>query len=993
MLSLAVMAVLSPVRGYSLGLGDLELNSALNQELNAEIKVLSVSIEDTEQLIIKLASRDAFSRAGLDRPHLLQQLKFKIIDRNGVPYVKIFTKTPIREPFLSFLVEVDWPQGHLLREYTLLLDPPVYNSKEASAAASASSSSLNQPAASTVQNQSGSPAQQRAQFTQSGNQGNNRSVTTAASGGGQSARQQAPANQDISGEYRVKNNDTLYVIADNMRQNNTVSVEQMMIALVRKNPNAFIKNNINGVKRGYILRTPTVEESLQFDREQAVAQAREHTALWRQYRQNRMNANDAPASAMATNDSEGAVAQQPVVDGRLSIVSAGGSASDQAGTERNPDAVLENLKQDLAMAREQVESERLEKENLRERLAELEKHVQSIIELKDEKLAKLQQDLQSKQQIPNTADTLQADAKPEKQVPEKQMTDEVALESPKDEMVDESSSELEKTSKSDDIFVDETVPDEPLADDPSESLAGSTESDNTPAFVQNKNKSMIDQLMEDPKLMGVLAGGLAFISILIVLLIKRIRGNKAEENEWSSMGEDTPLDLSDIESSINNDDEDITVKRDIVDMESTSEMMADSDTVLDDTTRIQIPEGQDENTVFNVQEKIAESKDAADEDEDDVIIEANIYLAYGIYPQGEELLTNAIAQHPERNDYRVKLLETYSAAKNTEKFEALAQEVYLKKDDDDEDVDWDAVTAMGKELCPDNALFIDDETIIADFDPDETMSGGLGEAVPGLESADEESTPDFDLGLGDLGLDDLEDKASESNEDVTDDEELDLTDDIQALDDEMLAADQTSSDLAADLDSLEQVEDIGAETSVEGDDVDDDFSLDFDASDLGIDETPIEETVSEEAEMNDIELEEVAMEETSSDDTVLMPENVTDEMGGIDLSGELEDTVLTDESDLDTGEFSIDEESLEDKTVLVDKDTSDDTDNVAADGSDFDISELSEDIDEIGTKLELAKAYIEMGDNEGARSILEEVKSEGNDEQQQKAEVLLQEAS
>ncbi len=976
MLSLAVMAVLSPIRGYSLGLGDLELNSALNQELNAEIKVLSVSIEDTEQLIIKLASRDAFSRAGLDRPHLLQQLKFKIIDRNGVPYVKIFTKTPIREPFLSFLVEVDWPQGHLLREYTLLLDPPVYNSKESSATASASNPSFSKPADSTAQTQSGSSAQQRAQFAQVGDdQGSGQSV----SGESQSTRQRASVNQDVSGEYRVRNNDTLYVIADNMRQDNTVSVEQMMMALVRKNPNAFIKNNINGVKRGYILRTPTVEETLQFDREQAVVQAREHAALWRQYRQNRMMANDAPASAMmTTDDSEGTVVQQPAIDGRLSIVSAGGSESDQSGSARNPDAMFDNLKQDLAMAREQVESERLEKENLRERLAELEQHVQSIIELKDEKLAKLQQDLQSKQQISNTVDTLQADAIPEEQVPDKQMTDEVALESSKEEVADESSSELEKTSKPDDIFVDETVPDEPLEDDPSESLVESDESNNTPAFVQNKNKSMIDQLMEDPKLMGVLVGGLAFISILIMLLIKRIRGNKAEENEWASMGDNTPLDLSDLENSINRDeDDDITVKRDIVDMESTSEMMAESDTALGDTTRIKAPDGQDENTVFDVQEKIAESKDAADDDDDDVIIEANIYLAYGIYPQGEELLTNAIAQHPERNDYRVKLLETYSAAKNAEKFEALAQEVYLQKDD--ENVDWDAVTAMGKEICPDNALFVDDDTIIADFNPDETMSSSLGEAVSEL-SSDEENTPDFDL-----GLDDLDDRSSESVEEVakettdagdTFDEELDLTDDIKALDDEMLIADQTSSDLASDLDSLEQMDEIVTDTVVEDDEIDDGFSLDFDASDLGIDEAATEETK-------------------------LMAENTIDEIGEIDLSDELNDNDLSEESVLATGEFSIDEKSLEDETVLIDKDMGDDvvsaesqtTNEVVIDGSDFDISELSEDIDEVGTKLELAKAYIDMGDNEGARSILKEVKSEGNDEQQQKADVLLQEAS
>lgn len=80
-LSLAVMAALLPARGYPLGLGEIELDSALNQELNAEIEVLSAAPEDAEQLIVKLADRDAFSRAGLDRPFLLQQLKFKVVDK------------------------------------------------------------------------------------------------------------------------------------------------------------------------------------------------------------------------------------------------------------------------------------------------------------------------------------------------------------------------------------------------------------------------------------------------------------------------------------------------------------------------------------------------------------------------------------------------------------------------------------------------------------------------------------------------------------------------------------------------------------------------------------------------------------------------------------------------------------------------------------------------------------------------------------------------
>ncbi|HEX5637477.1 MAG TPA: hypothetical protein VFY78_10355, partial [Gammaproteobacteria bacterium] len=126
-LSLAVMAALLPSQVLPLGLGEIELKSALNQELDAEIKVLSAAPEDAEQLIVKLASREAFARAGIDRPFSLQDLKFKTIIKGGVPYIQVYTLESVREPFLSFLVEIDWPNGHLLREYTLLLDPPVFN--------------------------------------------------------------------------------------------------------------------------------------------------------------------------------------------------------------------------------------------------------------------------------------------------------------------------------------------------------------------------------------------------------------------------------------------------------------------------------------------------------------------------------------------------------------------------------------------------------------------------------------------------------------------------------------------------------------------------------------------------------------------------------------------------------------------------------------------------------------------------------------------------
>ena len=131
---------LLPVHAYALGLGEIHVNSKLNQQLDARIDLLSTSPEDAEVLIVKLASREEFIKAGLDRPHELNDLKFRTLVEEGRVYVTVASPKPVREPSLSFLVEVDWPTGHLIREYTVLLEPPASMRPKGSQAADPASS-------------------------------------------------------------------------------------------------------------------------------------------------------------------------------------------------------------------------------------------------------------------------------------------------------------------------------------------------------------------------------------------------------------------------------------------------------------------------------------------------------------------------------------------------------------------------------------------------------------------------------------------------------------------------------------------------------------------------------------------------------------------------------------------------------------------------------------------------------------------------------------
>lgn len=1036
-LSLAVMAAILPLRGYPLGLGELELNSALNQELNADIAVISATPEDAEQIIVKLADRDAFSRAGMDRPFLLQQLKFKIIQKNGKSFVRVTTKTPIREPFLSFLLEIDWPQGHLLREYTLLLDPPVYNTGATSAPATSSGSDhpFIDPADTQAQSQSGFSGQQAGQQNAQASGGyqaastQNRQNAVISSNSGQSVSYQYQAMpqgaaSSTPGQYRVQQNDTLWSIADRMRPDSSVSIEQMMLALARKNPEAFIQENINGVKRGYILRTPTRDEINQTGRQQAVAEAREQGALWREYSQSAYSAS--PGSALEADAPAGgsAAEQRRDADGHLSIVSANeDKGSDYAGANQDPNAELARLKQDLAMAREQLESEKLEKEDLRSRLSGLEDRVKRVIEMDDGELAELQQELQQTQEDATAVEEELIVEEPTEELVVEEPIEDLVVEEDPAETLDQELDIDEPVSDQlaeDPVFVDEAeevTEEESLAEEAPAEAQVSLEPVKTvepPAFAQKTPKGLLDSLMADPKLIGMVGGGLAFLLLLVVLVLKKLRGGKSEEDEWAAAYEND-LDASAGGSGV---DLNATVENNaLIDMESTAEMMAAS---LDDTTRVKPPSDNPQDNQELQDALLNLDTGDADSPKDDVLAEADVYIAYGIYQQAEELLKNAIDENPDRDDYRLKLLETHYAAKNTAEFEQLAQDVKTRKGSDQEF--WGRVAVMGTELSPGNSLYeasdlaLDDS---ADFDlgldddnGDFNASLTLSEPVDTSELQTDDAfaldTLETDLGE-DLGLND--DLGGDLDADLSDDLGLDLENDLANLTTEFEAVttdtppteENSADDLALNLGELDDsmgdvaTEDMSAAMGVADDlEIDDDFSLDFDASDLGFEESEddITETASDdmsldadldlgvdlddsaEMDLGDIDLGDMGMDDTGSADIDLSEPDLGEmDLGDIDLG------------DMDLGESTGGGEAELDLADDVTIDLS------GADDGEFDISELSEDVDEVSTKLDLAKAYIDMGDKDGARSILDEVKVEGNNDQQQQAEALLQQAS
>lgn len=385
---------------------------------------------------------------------------------------------------------------------------------------------------------------------------------------------------------------------------------------------------------------------------------------------------------------------------------------------------------------------------------------------------------------------------------------------------------------------------------------------------------------------------------------------------------------------------------------------------------------------------------AGEEEGDDVTAEADVYLAYGIYQQAEELLKNAIRENPEREAYRAKLAETYYASKNADAFAEMAAEMH-KHNAGAETPAWKKVAAIGKELCPDNALFRDAETV-SDLDMEDLVPKSPEPMDIDLGAAQEDSLMhDLDIGLdaeeepqaGNLEKTAVLDMASEEPEAEAEEEgvEFDLTETeaIEQEDEEEFSLDIEASEL--DIQDEETPESAKDEAS------DIDFNLDIDA------ETEAEADTEKPTDGNALEDETVALDIDAGD---LDFDISADAQAEESEPAEAEPAETALDFDLDSAEeIEIESEAKDaDEETGLDLGSGAEAQPVVADAAsaaigdeleeDIDLSML-DDVDEVSTKLDLARAYLDMGDAEGTRSILDEVIAEGNDEQKQEAEELL----
>jgi pilus assembly protein FimV len=253
---------------HAAGLGKLTVLSALGQPLRAEIELTAVSGDEASGLTAKLASPEAFKAANIDFNPALLSLRFNVEQRGGRQFIRVSSTQPLNEPFVDMLLELSWNNGRLVREYTFLLDPAELRATQSAQVAARESARPRTEAAPAPAQPSTAPAAERP-----------RRAARA-----ETAEPAKPATETAAqSRYRVKPGDSLGRIAAQLKPVD-VSLDMMLVALYRANPDAFIGNNMNRLKSGRILTVPAGDAVRGTDDTEAHGVVVAHAADFNAYR-------------------------------------------------------------------------------------------------------------------------------------------------------------------------------------------------------------------------------------------------------------------------------------------------------------------------------------------------------------------------------------------------------------------------------------------------------------------------------------------------------------------------------------------------------------------------------------------------------------------------------------------------------------------------------------------------------------------------------------
>ena len=991
------LLLVAPSAAFALGLGDIRLLSPLDQPLKAQIELLDATPDALQNLQVQIASRETFARYGLNWPGFLADVHLKTLRAaDGREVVEISSDQPITDPVLTLLVEANWDRGHLIREYTVLLDPPVFVPNQSQVASEPVA-----PAATGTAKLGGSI--QRAQSAPSESPA---PAPAEASGTESSATSPSSAPGSEGAEPHslvVRRGQTLSGIANHLSGAGLEAgaTRSWMVALYRTNPEAF-DHNMNVLRSGAVLRIPDRAAIAAISPAAAAAEIHRQYAAWHGSSQETAQAASGP--------------------GRLRLVApqGGTAASGSTATSGSSAGDVKSLQAQVQTLQTQLADEH------------------RLLQLKDAQLASMQAQLagkQAPQTTPaattpsNTPATAAQPAQPAATRSAPSVTPTPAPASPS------------KAAAPPPVVATAPAPQQaPAARPPAAHRA--------PSPVKAAVK---------PSSGGSIANTLATYWWAIALLAVALLGYLASRILRSRRQSELDDSLGRLAAAGGSASPYTKLEPSASDTASMRAMAPEPDDafVVEESGPHERPRVAAAATPAAAKHAISadqtiSSETALNLEQGDPLAEADFHMAYGLYDQAADLIRIAIEREPERRDLKLKLLEVFFVWGNKEQFLQTARELAETRAEAAPG-EWDKILIMGKQLAPEDPLFAGGAAVAgaASAGVDLDLAGGAGGGDGGL---------DFDVASGRTAqhaqaLDlDIGSALGEGESAPTAEMPGSATDRNLALTDKHFAVNATGStrEMTATLPGADEPGEFG--TEIEGPTVEqpalhmsehptlkqkvesalkqsggeqtaelaiDDLGLDLGAFEgeqpgaeggpaesspetptlvAGFDEhsrriiesashraaEPVEPTGTTNAwQINENELEAVLSESegrANGHDSAATSRLSALDSGGVDYElGSEQHAHATNGSgvDLDVGTATVPDAAF---TA---------TQKLSAD--DLALPDLEPvTLSEVGTKLDLARAYMDMGDPEGARNILEEVMHEGSAAQRQEAERLME---
>ncbi|MGD9832505.1 MAG: FimV/HubP family polar landmark protein [Piscinibacter sp.] len=646
---------LAASNAYALGLGRLSVQSALGEALRAEIDVTSLTPEEAGTLRVRVATPEAYRAAGVEYNPVLPATNVELQRRaDGRPYLRVTSDRAVQEPFVDVILDISWASGRLVREYTMLFDPPAMARAPApvpSAPATAPVIAAAPPAPAAAPAPTPRASRPVAE-------------TRPAAAPAPAAAAPAAAPGGTADEYTVRQGDTLSRIAGKTRRSG-VSLDQMLVSLFQANPDAFVGNNMNRLKSGVVLSVPSADEAKAVSPAEARQLIQAQSADFGAYRQRLAGAVPAARDSGPARQATGTV-QTEVQDRK------------QAAAPAPDKLTLSKGAAGKASAEEQI-AKSAEKKDTATRVAELSKNVAELKKLGDE-AAKAKPAPAAPAAAPAPASapvSVTVPVKPPVAAAPAPASAPVVAAAPAPAPAPASAPVIAAAPASaaapvaaaslPTLVAMPAASDAVVAAAPAASVAAPPKPaapPAVPAAVPAEEPSFISSLLDDNP-MALVGGGLLVALLAGFGVYRFTRRSKKDSGETSFLE---------------------------------SRLQPDSFFGASGGQRIDTRDagGNSSSMSYSLSQLDAIG-------DVDPVAEADVYLAYGRDLQAEEILKEAMRGNPDRMAIRTKLLEVYAKRRDTKGFELLATQLYALTQGQGED--WAKAQELGLQIDPENPLY------------------------------------------------------------------------------------------------------------------------------------------------------------------------------------------------------------------------------------------------------------------------------------------------